>query len=150
MVYYTGEPALSFAVRDGRLFAVYPDGTLQVYSQGERIRTVQLPFGTGAAYSAAAFRWEFTGDRLCLYRDDSLDIISLESDSSLPVYSVSGAVLDYDPERKELLVYAYDPQKNDLYYYPGLFREYTVSELIDIGNDQLAGYSTAGKEGEQK
>ena len=150
VVYYTGEPALSFAVRDGRLFAVYPDGTLQVYSQGERIRTVQLPFGTGAAYSAAAFRWEFTGDRLCLYRDDSLDIISLDSDSSLPVYSVPGAVLDYDPERKELLSYAYDPQKNDLYYYPGLFREYTVSELIDIGNAQLAGYSTAGKEGEQK
>ena len=59
-------------------------------------------------------------------------------------------VLDYDPERKELLSYAYDPQKNDLYYYPGLFREYTVSELIDIGNAQLAGYSTAGKEGEQK
>ena len=131
---YTSSRALSFSYYKNRLYCVYPEGILEVYENGESIRKVNI--GDLSYYTAKSIRYEFKNNKLYLYAGHSLRTINMYADTSTPIYTTPGGVLGYF--KGEILMFAHDVNKGDVYYYLGSFKEYTVDELIQEANDQLS------------
>ena len=135
---FAKERALSVDWHDGQLLAVYPDNTLKIYREGKLIREVTLAMENIKYLTSRSFRWEYTEDRLYLYCGSALTVVNLNSDSTLPVYTVSEGALKWLPESGQLLVYS--RQINGISPYQlAYFREYTAEDLITRGKNQLLG-----------
>ena len=145
---YSRDNAVSFAWNAGRLYCVFPDGRLTIYDgAGAEIRTVPLSFDLSMdVINGKAFRYVFTPARLYLFCGNEMNAVTLESESETAVY-YAASILTRLADRNELLVYSYDREKvataGDMSYYPGVFREYTVAELIERARTQLAEYEPA-------
>lgn len=142
---FTGDNAISFAWNRGRLYCVFPDGTLAVYGEdGEVIRTVPLSFNLSMdIISGKDFHYEFTPTRLYLSCGGVMNAVMLDSNGETAVYYADSVVTHFS-DREELLVCGYDPertaQSGDMRCYPGVFREYSVEELIARAREQLEQY----------
>ena len=141
---FTGDNPVSFAWNRGRLYCVFPDGSLTIYENGEAIRSIPLSFDLSMdVIDGKAFRYEFTDARLYLFCGGEMNTVMLDSDSETAVY-YAGSVLNHLADREELLVWSYNREKleksGDTYYYLGSFPEYTVRELIERAVAQLKTY----------
>ena len=132
--------AVAFASNDNRLYCVCDDHVLRIYEEGTLIRSVRLSFEDNAYTSTIPFRFRFTQDNLYLYNDDCMEVIHLDSDSSLPLYYIGDSVLEYNEEIDRIFVYAYDPSRKGDDYYFGCFKPYDASSLIDMGQKELEHY----------
>ncbi len=138
---FTGDNPVSFAWNRGRLYCVFPDGSLTIYENGEAIRSVPLSFDLSMdIISGKAFRYEFTDTRLYLYCGGVLNTVMLDSEGETAVYYAK-SVLTHLDDRRELLVFGQNREKletnGDPLCYLGYFREYTVEELIERVRSQL-------------
>ena len=86
------------------------------------------------------FRFKFTKDCLYLYNDDRMEVIHLDSDSSMPLYYIGDSVLEYNEKEDSIFVYAYDPSRKGDDYYLGCYKPYDASSLIEIGQKELEHY----------
>ena len=131
---------ISLAYHDGKIYCISDDHMLNIYSKGELIRSVKLSFNDHSYSEDIPFRYSFIGDRLYLYNDDCMEVISLNSDSSMPVYYVNGSVLTYREKEDEIYIYGYEPALRDLDYHVGVFRQYDTDRLIEKAKDDLSRY----------
>ena len=128
---------LSLKIREDQLFSICDDRMLRIYRNDQLQRSIALSFPAHAYDMESGFSYEFVDDRLYLYNDGCLEVISLQSDSSLPLYYVEGSVLNYDQGDGSIIMYSYDPQKSDAFYYPASIREYDALSLYDKAKKQL-------------
>ncbi len=138
---FTGDNALSFFCHEGRQYCVFPDGDLVIYENGEQIRTVHLAAEVSAYINGKAFRYEFCNDRLYLFCDRDLNVISLDSDSTTPLYAVTGCAVDADPSDGRIICFGPVSDGISSENRLLLFREYTPQELIARGREQLESFS---------
>ena len=141
---YSGEEARSFAWFENRLYCVFPDRSLVIYEDGKELRRVPLSFDLSLdVITGKEFRYEFTPSRLYLYCNGNMNVVTLDSDSDTAVYYAS-SVLGRVEDRQELITYSLIPEKiyqsGEMKLYPGYFREYSVSELIERAREQLERY----------
>ena len=137
---YTGEQVTSFAYHDGKLYCVYPDDSLRIYKDSEEIRSVTLSSPETTYVSAKMFRFEFYDDELFVYNDTLLNIISLDSDSLKALTGIEQNVMNYLPQQRKFIVYAYGDDKLDMNFRLAMFERYTIEELIERANRQLENY----------
>ena len=128
---------LSLKIREDQLFSICDDRMLRIYRNDQLQRSIALSFPAHAYDMESGFSYEFVDDRLYLYNDGCLEVISLQSGSSLPLYYVEGSVLNYDQGDGSIIMYSYDPQKSDAFYYPASIREYDALSLYDKAKKQL-------------
>ena len=106
---WTGDNPVSFAAHKGNLYCVFPDSKLRVYHGETEIRNVPLTFNLqNAMVSGRDFRYVFTDDRLYLYCGAELNVVELEGDGTMPVYSAA-CVLEYIDENGTLLQFSTEP-----------------------------------------
>ncbi|MBP0968740.1 MAG: hypothetical protein J5744_01190, partial [Oscillospiraceae bacterium] len=134
---FTGDNAVSFSAHGGKVYCVFPDSTVAVYSGETAERRITLGSDTSSYTSGKAFRYIFTDSRLYLFCDHDLNVISLDSDSTTPLYSVSGSVMDADPQQDLLICYGNSDGPADYNYHLASFREYSVEELTERCREQL-------------
>ena len=132
--------AVAIASCGNRLYCVCDDHVLRIYENDALVRSVKLSFDNTAYTSVIPFRFTFTQDRLYLYNDDCMEIVHLDSDSSMPLYYIGDSVLEYNEKEDGIFVYAYDPSRKGDDYYLGCFKPYDASSLIDMGRKELEHY----------
>ena len=132
--------AVAFASRDGHLYCVCDDRMLRIYENGILIRSVKLSFDDNAFTSTIPFRFTFTKEYLYLYNDDRMEVVHLDSDSSMPLYYIGDSVLEYNEKEDGIFVYAYDPTRKGDDYYLGYYKPYDASSLIEMGHKELEQY----------
>ncbi|MBQ2659176.1 MAG: toll/interleukin-1 receptor domain-containing protein [Erysipelotrichaceae bacterium] len=132
--------AVAFSSHNKRLYCVCDDHTLRIYEDGSLVRSVRLSFDSNAYTSTIPFRFKFTKDCLYLYNDDRMEVIHLDSDSSMPLYYIGDSVLEYNEKEDSIFVYAYDPSRKGDDYYLGCYKPYDASSLIEIGQKELEHY----------
>ena len=137
---YTSEKAMAFTSHQGKIYCVYPDGTLKIYQGENEVRSIELSDKGDFYSSKKMIRFEFIDQELFLYNDEVLYVIDLDSDSSRPLLEVNGNVLDYYKDKNEFLVYAYELKKLDLTYALASYKRYSIEELIERANEQLNNY----------
>ena len=131
---------ISLKVFADRVYCIGDDHVLRIYENGERIRNVDLSFADMAYSEYSSFRYEFYEDRLYLFSDTALEVISLSSDSTMPVYYIADSVLGFDEGERRVCMYSYDPSRRDNMYYPAVFEEYDGASLIDKAKGQVADF----------
>ena len=134
---FSGDNAISFTLHKGRTYCVFPDMTMTVFINGDAERTVSLGIPPDSYAKGKAYRYEFTDDRLYLFRDHDMCVISLYSDSASPLYTVTGSVIDADPERGMIICYGTHGSSGDENYQVVSFAEYSVDELTLRSREQL-------------
>ena len=134
---YSDESVISMDYHDGTLYCVYPDGKLKAYRETKDgyvlSREVQLSFRNDPYLMTRSFTYRYADSRLYLFHNDDLDVISLDSDASTPLYCVFDHALNYDVARKEIIV-SY-PAMNG--YYPAAYPEFGTDQLIKKALSQL-------------
>ena len=135
---YNSLIATSIKYHDGKIYAIYPDGNLYIYRNTNVIR--QINIGNVSYYDYKSYNYKFNDNHLYLFSGNSLNVINLESDSTTPVYNISGSVLDYLENDKRVLVFGYEPNKNDYKYRIAYYKEYEVNDLINLAHNQLNEY----------
>lgn len=135
---YNSLIATSIKYHDGKIYAIYPDGNLYIYKDTNVIRQINL--GNVSYYDYKSYNYKFNDNHLYLFSGNSLNVINLESDSTTPVYNISGSVLDYLENDKRILVFSYEPNKNDYKYRIAYYKEYEVNDLINLAHNQLNEY----------
>jgi WD40 repeat protein len=135
----TSHRPLTFDLHDGLLSCLYPDGRLQVYRQGELLKTVSLPFADGSVISAQMIRFQYHEDRLYLLWRDKLAAVDLASEGTTPLFTVGKGALGCLPDRSEILTYALTPASLRQYY-PAVYHLYDAQQLMERAGKQLGGY----------
>ena len=131
---------MAFTSHQGKIYCVYPDGTLKIYQGENELRSIELSDKGDFYSSKKMIRFEFIDQELFLYNDEVLYVIDLDSDSSRPLLEVNGNMLDYYKDKNEFLVYAYELKKLDLTYALASYKRYSIEELIERANEQLNNY----------
>ena len=88
---------------------------------------------------AKALQFLFDEEMLYLLHYNGLNAVRLDSDSSMPVYSLNDRVLAVLCDTNELLIYAESPYY-DSFDYLAAFMEYDTDALIRRAQEQLNQY----------
>lgn len=131
---------LSFCYHKGLLYCICSDHTLKIYREKQMIREIKLSFRDSAYLLASDFRYFFTDKRLYLYNNTGMEVISLDSDSMMPLYFVDDSVLAYMEEKGGLYLCCQDPVKRDGLYYLGFIREYDTVSLRKKAEQEIENY----------
>ena len=131
---------VSFKAHEGRIYCIGDDHVLRIYGDGKLLRSVKLSFADPAFSEYSLFHYVFAGERLCLFNDTAMEVISLSSDSSMPLYFIEDSVLAFDTDDRKIFLYSYDPSKRDGLYYPALFREYDRASLLEKAKREVADF----------
>ena len=123
------ETVLAMDYHSGKLFCVFPDGHLKIYSKDQKLRDVILSFTDPGYMEQKSFTFIYDQDRLLLFYDGKADAVNLSSDSSYPLFTIEHSALACDPDSGELFVSAFRPRTNTTDYTLASYREYTVEEL---------------------
>ncbi len=137
---FTGDNAVSFSAHDGKVYCVFPDSTLEIYEEGKLRRKISLSFGIGELINGKMFRYEFSGNRLYLYRDRDLDVIRLDTDSATPLFSVPHRAIDAVPETGKIICYGPSIRQDGQNFGMVSFTEYSLQELIARSREQIGSF----------
>ena len=138
---FSDQRPLSLDYHDDRLFCVYPDGKMVVYQDGKAVRHIRLSLNDTSYLTSYAFNYDYHDDRLYLSWGNSLDVISLNSDSTTPLYSVDSGFLTYLEDNGKLIMHCHNPITGTRRYYLGCFDQYSTEQLIARGTAQLETFS---------
>ena len=133
---FSGDNATSFYSRDDRIYCVFPGGTLTIFREGTAERTVSLGLSENEYINGKAYRYLFAEDRLYLFCDHDLSVVSLASDSTTPLYTLIGSVIDVIPESHKIICYGLSREKADGREHLASFTEYSVEELAGRSREQ--------------
>ena len=139
---WTGDNPVSFAMREGRIYCVFPNAVLGIYERDKELRSIPLTFSLlNTVANGRDFRYDFTNQRLYLYCGADLNVIALDSDGTTPVYT-AGCVLDCRTENNMLYLFSQMPQngtESRLFYLTAI-SEYSPAALADRAGIQLNGF----------
>ena len=133
---FARDNAISFFSRDNRIYCIFPGGTLTTFYEGIAEKTVFLDLSENEYINGKAYRYLFEEDRLYLFCDHDLNVISLSSDSTTPLYALKGSVVDVILENHTILCYGLSSEKRDTKNHLASFTEYSFEELIERSKEQ--------------
>ena len=135
----SGNSVLALACHDGKSYCIYKNGHMVICQKDKVLRDVTLELPEIELLDAKALQFVFDDKMLYLLHFSSLDAVRLDSDSSMPVYSLNDHVLAVLSDTNELLLYA-SPPGYDASYYLATFTEYDTNTLIRRAQEQLDQY----------
>lgn len=135
----SGNSVLALACHDGKSYCIYKNGHMVICQKDKVMRDVTLELPEIELLDAKALQFVFDDKMLYLLHFSSLDAVRLDSDSSMPVYSLNDHVLAVLSDTNELLLYA-SPPGYDASYYLATFTEYDTNTLIRRAQEQLDQY----------
>ncbi|MCR5066499.1 MAG: toll/interleukin-1 receptor domain-containing protein [Erysipelotrichaceae bacterium] len=134
----TSQP-LAVDMHDGLVICVFADGRLQTYRQGTLEKTVELALDGGESVSTMMIGFRYQKERLYLLWMDRLAAVDLSSEGTTPLFTIRQGALGCLPEG-DLLVFARNVRTTDLQYYPAVYRQYSVQQLIERAEEQFSSY----------
>ena len=137
---YTGQRAVNMKYHNGLLYVIYPQGELIVYKDDRQIRTISLSGEDLSKLDHKQFKMIFTEKEILVIEEDCLDVISLDSDSSSPLFQIPRNALTYFEDQDKYLLYSYDPKKIDTYYRLATYKRQPIDSLIQRAQIQLEEY----------
>jgi len=137
---YTGQRAVNMKYHNGLLYVIYPQGELIVYKDDRQIRTISLSGEDLSKLDHKQFKMMFAEKEILVIEEDCLDVISLDSDSSSPLFQIPRNALTYFEDQDKYLLYSYDPKKIDTYYRLATYKRQPIDSLIQRAQIQLDEY----------
>ena len=135
----SGNSVLALSCHNGNSYCIYKNGHMAICRKDKVLRDVALELQRIDLLDAKALQFLFDEEMLYLLHYNGLNAVRLDSDSSMPVYSLNDRVLAVLCDTNELLIYAESPYY-DSFDYLAAFTEYDTDALIRRAQEQLNQY----------
>ena len=133
----SGSRIVALHADSGILYALTSDNTLSVIRKGSVTRTVTLSFADTVADQIYPYTFTFSDGMLFIGHLGQIEVIRLDSESSMPLFQIPQKAIGYLPAQQMFLFHTEDPHKDSPDYFLASCPVYTIPDLITRARAQL-------------
>lgn len=138
-IQFSSATPVSMECHDNSVICIYPDLKMVIYRDGKPVREIDMMQEDLEEIDHYMLTYQYVGDRLYLLWDNIMSVIDLDSDSTMPLYILTRDAVGYLEDTHEILVGAH-MEEEMVSFYPAVYKEYTVEELIKRAEQQLKNF----------